>query len=231
MRSFVLAGVLLASVMAAALPVFEESPSAQACSCTDCDAYRDSDIVVRGTFTGWDYVRDANGAPIEERVDVGVYSNPEHFPVRRPVEMTLKVAEVFKGSVLPVVVVSTEHYDRYTRAEGAPVQPFMWPGEAGVCFAIGADPTGEDMIMALQLSETPEVYRLVIFPQPYSEAFARDFVQRFPQLGPPYPPSVGDSPAAETGDGSSSDWMFVSAIGAGFLLLTFVLLLAGPRRD
>ena len=47
------------------------------------------------------------------------------------------------------------------------------------------------------------------------------------------PPVVGDSHVASprVEGPSGNDWMFLSAIGGGFLLITLVLLLGGPRRE
>jgi hypothetical protein len=48
-------------------------------------------------------------------------------------------------------------------------------------------------------------------------------------LGLPYPPSVGNSPVRASEP--SSDWLWLSAIGAGLVLLTLALLPIGPRHD
>ena len=147
--------------------------------------------------------------------------------------MELEVATVYRGSVPEDLVVTEELYDRYIRAEGsAPYPGFVWPGEAGVCFGVGADPTGIDLMIALEPAGGPGQYRIVALPFPYDDGSGRWFAERFPSLGGPYPPSVGNSPVAATETGEApNDWMFVSAIGAGVLLFTLVALMVGPRRD
>lgn len=233
MRSVVVVAVLVLSAVTAAFPVFESAPTASACSCPDCDAFGDSPVVVRGTFTGWDYVRDLEGLPVEQRLDIGVYSNPDHFPVRRPVELTLSVTAVHRGTVPGNLVISTEHYDRYIRAEGAPIQEFMWPGEAGVCFGLQSDPTGSDVMVALSPGEAPGEYRLAIAPFPFDDGTGRPFAERFPSLSAPRPPAVGNSPSLIplSPAAATSPLPFFALFAGGFLLLSFVLILVGPRND
>ncbi len=108
--------------------------------------------------------------------------------------MTLDVTSVFKGSVQSPVVVVEVLYDRYLRAEGTPPFPgFVWPAEAGICFGIGSDPTGEDLMIALEPAEKPGQYRIVALPFRYDDGTGRWFAERFPSLGAPYPPSAGNS--------------------------------------
>ena len=45
----------------------------------------------------------------------------------------------------------------------------------------------------------------------------------------PAAPSVGNSPVLASEP--ASDWLWLSAIGGGLMLLTLVLLLIGPRDD
>lgn len=231
MRSLLVVAVLAVSAATAAFPVFESAPTANACSCPDCDAFRDSPVVVRGTFTGWDYLRDAQGLPVEQRLDSGVYSNPDHFPVRRPVELMLHVTAVYKGTAPGDLVISTEHYDRYIRAEGAPIQGFMWPGEAGVCFGLQSDPTGSDAMVALVPGDTPGTYRLAIAPFRFDDGTGRPFAERFPSLSAPRPPAVGNSPVTLPLASTTSPVPFFLLFAGGFLLLSFVLILIGPRDD
>lgn len=233
MRSLVVAAALAISAVTAAFPVFESAPTARACSCPDCDAFRDSPVVVRGTFTGWDYVRDAEGLPGEQRLDSGVYSHPDDFPIRRPVELTLNVTAVYKGTVPGDLVISTEHYDRYIRAEGAPIQGFMWPGKAGLCFGLQSDPTGSDAMVALVPGDTPGTHRLAIAPFPFDDGTGRSFEERFPSLSAPRPPAVGNSPSPVTLPlaATTSPLPFFLLFAGGFLLLSFVFILIGPRND
>lgn len=71
-------------------------------------------------------------------------------------------------------------------------------------------------------------YRLVGLAFPYASETGAPFRERYPSLGAPYPPSVGNSPVL--GSEASQDWLGLSAIGGGLVLLTLVLLRAGPRR-
>jgi hypothetical protein len=233
MRSLVVAAVLAISAATAALPVFESAPTANACSCPDCDAFRDSPVVVRGTFIGWDYVRGADGLPVEQRLDSGVYSRPGDFPIRRPVELKLRVTAVYRGTVTGELVISTDHYDRYIRAEGAPIQGFMWPGRAGVCFGLQSDPTGSDVMLALLPGDIPGTYRMAIAPFPFDDGTGRSFGERFPSLSAPRPPAVGNSPSPVTLPlaSTASPLPFFLLFARGFLLLSFVLILIGPRND
>ena len=228
MRPVVVGLVVVLSTVVAAFPVFDDAPVASACS-SNSDFFAEAPVVVRGVVTGWDYERDASGMPVETILDEPQYSKPEYLPHKRNVEMTANVSAVFKGPVPGRIVIDTAHYDRYLQAEGSP--PFgywAWPGEAGACFALGADPTGLDVMMALRPSEAGGSYELIISPFPYDDGSGRAFAERFPALGAPRPPAVGNTPPpAEQPD----EWMFVSAIGGGCLLLTLVLVLAGPRRD
>ena len=201
-------------------------PVAHACSCGPCDFISESPVVVRGTVTGWDYVRDASGSPAETVIASPVFHDSDDWAHARSLEIRLTVADVFKGDVAQYIVIDEYQYDRDVTAEGWPPGEFRWPGAAGICFGLNEDPTGQDFLAILQPSETPGHYRFVVGPRP----FAQSDLDALP--GPPRPPSAGDSaPKIERIEVASNDWMFLSAIGAGFLLLTLVLLLVGPRDD
>lgn|GEM_PF-6254893 len=221
---------LLGPAFLGVTPVFEQVKVANACSCGDCDFVSGSPLVVRGTVDGWDYLRDADGVPIE-RLAREDYSRPEYFPRERPLELRLRVETVFKGAAPAEVVVRSGQFDRYLRAEGSP--PFgywAWPGEAGECFGLASDPTGQDLLVILAPTGEPGSYRFVVGPHPFEGGVSQAILGRFPELSP-RPPSAGNSPPSEPAAAGSDDWMFISAIGAGSLLITLVLLIAGPRRE
>lgn len=235
MRASLLAIILLAAGLSAAFPAWDRVPSAHACSCPDCDAFADSAVVVRGTVLGWDYVRDAFGGPIESTVLQPGWPDLDHQAHQRPIRLLVEVSAVYRGDVHANVVVSDYLYDRFIRAEGAPVSPsWLWPGEAGVCFGLPSDPTGLDAVMALVQDENSGTFRLVIAPFRFDDGTGRPFAERFPSLGSPRPPTVGNSPAADPADSPAtvaSPVPYFALFGGGFLLLSFVLILIGPRND
>jgi hypothetical protein len=235
MRTSFLAIILLAAGLSAALPAWDRVPTAHACSCPDCDAFRDSPVVVRGTVLNWDYVRDASGQPLESTVLQPSWPDPKRQPRQRPIRLLVEVDAVYRGEVYARIAVSDYHYDRFIRAEGAPVSPeWLWPGEAGVCFGLQSDPTGVDAVMALVPGETPGTFRLVIAPFRFDDGTGRPFAERFPSLIAPRPPAAGNSlavgPAGSPATVASPVPYFVILAG-GFLLLSFVLILIGPRND
>jgi hypothetical protein len=112
--------------------------------------------------------------------------------------------------------------------------PPRWAGAGGACGAFDDDPTGKYIVIGFsagslhpwQASRPNVIY---LGPEPAGEQYERALV-RLAALGSPLPPSVGDSPPAQQAT-SSSDWFFLSAIGAGTLLITLVLLLVAPGRE
>lgn len=221
MRAFVVFFLVFVALLAAT-PRFGDLPVAHACSCGDCDLVRDSEVIVEGTFLAWDYARDADGSP-RELTRVGYYSRPEFDPHERPIVIRFAVSKVYKGFAPAEISISESQYDRELRAEGVP--PFRgweWPGKAGQCFALGSDPTGHSGLIFLVHSDQPGSYRLLVSPEVQVDRST---------LPPPHPPAAGNSPTATPLSESSDDWLIVIAIGAGLLLLTLVLLLAGPRND
>lgn len=222
MKWVVAAVVLMSAVVVAAFPVFDDSPVAKACSSGPFDPVRDSPIIAKGTFSGWEYVTGSDGRPLEAYVAGASASRPEWVPKQRTVMLYATISGVYKGELPSRIVISTDHFDRYLRAEGSPLfEEWAWPGTAGQCFGIDADPTGQTAVLFLSPSQTRAgEYDLLVSPATSAGAAGG--------LGEPRPPSVGDSPPVTE---SSDDWMFVSAIGAGCLLLTLVLVLVGPRRD
>ena len=94
MRTSFLAIILLAAGLSAALPAWDRVPTAHACSCPDCDAFRDSPVVVRGTVLNWDYVRDATGQPIESTVLQPSWPDPTRQPRQRPIRLLVEVDAV-----------------------------------------------------------------------------------------------------------------------------------------
>lgn len=233
MRASLLAIILLTAGLSAAIPAWDHVPTAHACSCPDCDAFRDSPVVVRGTVLGWDYVRDASGNPIESTVLQPSWPDPDRQPRQRPIRLLVDVAAVYRGEVYARIVLSEYHYDRFIRAEGAPVSPdWLWPGAAGVCFGLQADPTGVDAMMALIAGDNPGTYRLVIAPFPFEDGTGRAFADRFPSLAGPRPPAVGNSPSPHRSPATvASPVPYFALFGGGFLLLGFVVILIGPRND
>ena len=217
------AAAVVVGLMAAVTPMGPVE-RAQACSCGDCDFVTDADLVVRGTVTGWDYQQDAGGDPIEREVEGQNYGE-SYQPMERPIRMTLAVDAVHKGAAPRTVTFMTAQYDRYLRAEGAPkFDEWQWPLESGRCFGLEDDPTGIPLLFLLY--QTPDGFELRTQPYPLNEG---DILQRYPNLAPPYPPSVGKSPVLASEP--ASDWLWLSAIGGGLVLLTLVLLLIGPRDD
>lgn len=232
MRAWVLVILLSLAGGVGALPLLEQVRVAHACSCPDCDAFRDSPVVVRGTVTGWEFVRDAAGNPVEHVEDEPACADPTRQPHSRPIRLSVSVTAVYRGQAPAVILLEESLYDRYVRAEGSPVTgEWLWPGAAGVCFAMASDPTGRDAMLALVPSATPGHFRLAVGPFLFDDGSGRTFAERFPSLGSPEPPAAGNSPAAGPAGAASDDWLFISAISVASLLLTLLLLLCGPRRD
>jgi hypothetical protein len=161
---------------------------------------------------------------MEQIVESPFFPDPEDRAHARPIELRVVVSEVFKGAAPARIVIDENLYDRYLRAEGSTPGEFRWPEPAGVCFGLSGDPTGEEFVMGLRPVGAGH-YELVIGPG----AFSSSLYGRAP--GDPRPPATGNTDTEVTHSDASNDWMFISAIGAGFLLLTLVLLLAGPRRE
>ena len=216
MRVLFPALVLLAAALFAGSPAFEPIPVANACSCPDCDGIRDSDVILGGRITGW---RLSEAVRFPELTDA------------RPLDISLEVDRVFKGTAPRDLVLydptSLSIYERNGER--------MWMGGSGGCQAFSSDPTGAYVVVgyntfgvnAMRLSGPLVMFR---GQEPEGELYVQLMARLGERLGPPYPPAAGDSPPAAQPD-ASNDWMFVSAIGAGSLLITLVLLLAGPKRE
>lgn len=84
MRALILGFALAVAGLAAASPVLDEVRVASACSCPDCDAVRDAEVIVAGRIVSWQ--------PSEIPSPFG------GSPVYLPIELDLKVDRVFKGS-------------------------------------------------------------------------------------------------------------------------------------
>ena len=217
MRWVVVGLVLMLTVAVAASPTFEKVPTAAACSCPDCDSVRDSDVIIAGKVTSW-----SPRAPANQRPHVV------------PIELRVSVDQVYKGAAPPSLALLDSGSLNNLKNPSAIDVPdrFVWMGGAGGCQAFAVDPLGKYVVLGY--TEGDELARTVWGPKVFfvgeesewqeSPDRATRLVSR---LGEPRPPSVGDSPpTAETSD----DWMFLSAIGAGCLLLTLLLVLVGPRR-
>jgi hypothetical protein len=110
--------------------------------------------------------------------------------------MKLVVRSALTGTQAPVLLVRSELYDRYLRAEGSP--PFgywAWPAEAGVCFGL-SDPTGQDLLFPLQPTADGSGLQPLGFAWPYSPDLEANWRERAGL--PPMPPGAGDSPAARS---------------------------------
>jgi hypothetical protein len=210
MRALVAALALLGSAVFAAVPVFEATPAAQACSCPDCDAVRDSEVIVGGRIAQW-----RESAPSESVFEAFV-----------AIEVPLHVDRVFKGAAPADLLMR----DVASLQRGSH-QP-TWIGAAGACGAFDEDPSWKYIIIGFDSGSwgTNRLRVLYFGAEPAGSQYAGVVQALTASLGPPHPPAAGDS-APNTQPSRSNDWMFVSAIGAGSLLITLVLLLAGPKRE
>ncbi len=209
MRATLLSAVLLAGLFGAR-PLFEPMSVVQACSCPDCDAVRDSDVIVGGRIVGW------------KRSDIDSPLRPAYTPI----EVSLEIDRVFKGAAPDGLTV----IDLASLFEtGGSV---IWSGAGGACGAFDEDPASKYIILGFNAAASypwqasrPSVIYLgsELSGERYEQA-----LDRLAVLGAPRPPSVGDSPPED--EPPSADWMLLSTIGAGFLLLTLVLVLARPRN-
>jgi len=218
MRTFVLLFLVVSALLVAASQ-FEDLPVAHACSCTDCDPVRDSDVIVGGRVTGW------TRSP-----------RPGRDPSAIALDVHLMVDSVWKGSAARETTVSDPASLANLRhpSDGDP-DHFTWLGGSGGCQAFNEDPTGRYVILGYVVSGSnpitvsgPLVFYIGSEPlgQPYEAA-----LERLRTAGNPYPPAAGNSSAAPSSSEPSDDWLVIAAIGAGLLLLTLVLLVAGPRND
>ncbi|MBK7124795.1 MAG: hypothetical protein IPH65_02565 [Dehalococcoidia bacterium] len=223
MRGTVLSLVLVTAGFSAALPVFEDAPVAQACSCPDCDVVRDAEVIVGGRILSWQ--------PSE------IPSPFDGAPVYLPIELDLRVDRVFKGSApgkVEMVDFASYGNGKDTGEYQAPDR-ITWSGAGGACGAFDEDPRGKYIVIGFTPRYPWQANRLqVLFlgDEPSGERYEWAMARLAP-LGGPYPPAAGNSAAdadAAT-DQASNDWMFLSAIGAGFLLITLVLVLIGPVRN
>lgn len=124
-----------------------------------------------------------------------------------------------------------------SRTRVTPRRPtqIIWTGAGGACGAFDEDPRGKYIVIGF--GDTPlhpwqsnRMRVLFLGDEPSGERYERAMA-RLAALGGPYPPAAGNSPVTPSESQDPIDWMFVSAIGAGVLLLTLVVLLIGPRRD
>lgn len=176
--------------------------------------------MLRGSFSGWTFVPGPDGKPLERDAQDG-FGKPRART--RPIIMTLSVTTVFKGEAPSSLLVVENLYDRYLRAEGAPTfADWTWPAEAGVCFGLSADPSGKDLLVMLRWDAQASGYRVLGLPQPFTAGLVADLAVRHPELATPRPPDAGNTATSTPG---SNDWMFVSAIGGGMLLLMLVVAL------
>ena len=216
MRAVLAAVILLGSALFAATPVFEPLPRAGACSCPDCDGIRDSDVIVGGRITGWSLSEDVR---FPELTDA------------QPLDISLEVDRVFKGAAPRDLVL----YDPTSLSSYERNGERMWMGGSGGCQAFSRDPTGAYVVVGyntIGVNAMRVSGPLVMFrgQEAEGELYEQLMARLAERLGEPRPPSVGDSPPV-THEAPSNDWMFLSAIGAGTLLITLLLLLGGPRRE
>jgi hypothetical protein len=212
MRALVAALALLGSAVFAAVPVFEATPAARACSCPDCDPAAEADVVVSGWLT-WTAFED-------EPSDATTI----------PIDLEVRVDRVWRG-LSPSLLHLTDSGSLSSETIGD--EP-LWLGGSGGCQAFAADPNGKYVLLGFDL-DAPAPFRIFganvwFVGERSDETLFSDALGRARVPSPPYPPATGDSPPAAKPT-ASNDWMFVSAIGAGSLLITLVLLLAGPKRE
>jgi hypothetical protein len=216
MRAATAAVVLLASGLFAATPVFEDVPSASACSCPDCDGIRDSDVIVGGRITRWEL---SDREPYPERIDA------------LPLDVHLEIDQVFKGSAPRDLLL----FDPSSLSAHQVNGERRWMGGSGGCQAFDSDPQGSYVVIGYDRDGPNSLYvsgPRVMFrgPEPTGERYSGLLDLLHERLGTPRPPSVGDSPPGDPAP-PTNDWMFLSAIGAGTLLITLLLLLGGPKRE
>jgi hypothetical protein len=122
---------LAATVLAAGLPF--RAPTALACSCDNRNMKEviDSvDAIVIGSVTSW------------------IPTGPADETAFRPIELTLDVERVLKGSPPdPLTISEPRSYSEF------PTGP-QWAGSAGACGTFDADPTGVRAVYFLRGSST-----------------------------------------------------------------------------
>ena len=217
MRSAVVGLSLVLSTVVAAFPVFDDAPLASACSCPDCDIVRDSPNIVGGVIEAWS----RSGRPAQSGTEI-------------PIKLQISVDRVYKGSSEPSLALLDDHSLVNLRDPQRLDLPevLLWTGGSGGCQAFWEDPLGKYIILGVDTADdgTAQVWgpQILFLGLNRPDESSTPVDHRLLALGSPRPPLVGNTPPpAEQPD----DWMFVSAIGGGCLLLTLVLVLAGPRRD
>jgi hypothetical protein len=88
-------------------------------------------------------------------------------------------------------------------------------------------------MLALLPGHTPGTYTLAIAPVPFDDGTGRPFAERFPSLSALRPPVAGNSPplVPVPPAAAMSPLPYFALVIGGFLLLSFVLILIGPRND
>lgn len=205
--------VLVSAVLGAAA-LFSGAPTvAHACSCSDCDVLRDYDTIVGGRVVSWS-LPEGVAAP-------GSYS---------VVNLEFRTTQVFKGDAADsLVLVDTGSYF----ANGGVVS---WSGPGGgACGTLDADPTGAYFVAGLRPMPDGRfsIARFaVVFmgPEPEGEWYHRA-IARLSVLGPPRPPAAGNSGPVGHADARIDPVLLGGLFAGGGLLLIFVVVLIGPRRD
>jgi hypothetical protein len=195
---------------------------ARACSSSD-DPAELAEVLVTGRVTGWDYVLGPDGQPVEYLVasrDTGS---------RKPIRIHVAVEEVYKGNAPATIDLADNLLIGNLRAEGMRSEDYQWPGEAGECFGLMEDPTGQAVWLPLKATSEAGVYDAIVVWQGDSIVTNGDRLRRF---GPPKPPFAGNTPAAQ-GEAASdhSPALLFGLILGGFLLAVFVTVLVGPVRN
>jgi hypothetical protein len=210
--------LLVLLLLAASVGLVADPEGALACSCPDCDSVRDSDVIVGGRVLGWSRS-----------------STPGPDPMAIPLDIHVTVDHVWKGSAPaqtdlfdPLSLVNLKDPTRNDVPDR-----FVWMGGGGACQAFTEDPTGKYIVVGFDVGGegARRVIGLRVFflgDGPAGERWAAA-LRRLEAVGTPYPPDAGNSATAEP-DPGSDDWMFVSAIGAGMVLFTLLVVLGGPRR-
>lgn len=217
MRWAVVGLVVVFSTVLAAFPVFDDAPVASACSCTDCDIVRDSPNIVGGVIEAWS--RSGRPAPSGKEI---------------PITLQISVDRVFKGTSGPNLTLFDDHSLVNLRDPQRADLPelLLWTGGSGGCQAFWEDPLGKYIILGIDTAEDGSVHvrgpQILFLGPSRPDESSTPVDHRVLALGSPRPPSVGNTPPPAE---QSNDWMFVSAILGGCLLVTLVLVLAGPRRD
>lgn len=195
---FTVAAITAASLASAIIPA---ANLAYACSGNPGDLIADSPALIRGRITGWRDIAESTTS------------------VYRPIEVTVAVTSVYKGS--PPSTFTFVDEVSYTVNGGQA----YWAGAAGACGVFDFDPTGAEIIMPVRRDDAGDIRlnRLeVLYLGPPSDRLDQVDALIRSRLGSPI------APAAGTGHDEDQDRQSSSVFAAGLALLAAATALGVP---